>query len=139
MNLTRTNWISPFLIFMLDTNVLIYASQARPETIRRIAELDGVAVTSALCLAEFERGVVMQAKLAGREFELLARLQILAFDTAAMMEYKNIIATIGFNRVRDFDRMIAAHAISMQATLLTANHDDFRDIPKLKLHSVQAN
>jgi tRNA(fMet)-specific endonuclease VapC len=34
---------------------------------------------------------------------------------------------------RDFDRMIAAHAMSAGATLATSNIADFRDIPGLTL------
>jgi tRNA(fMet)-specific endonuclease VapC len=34
---------------------------------------------------------------------------------------------------RDFDRMIAAHAISLNAVLVTNNAADFSDIPNLAL------
>jgi tRNA(fMet)-specific endonuclease VapC len=122
---------------MLDTNVLIYAAKAQPDIIKRIEELDGIPVTSALCLAELERGVALDPRLVAPETELRESVQVLAFDTAAVMEYKRIISRVGFNRVRDFDRMIAAHAISMEATLLTANGDDFSGIPNLKIDLIK--
>ena len=36
---------------------------------------------------------------------------------------------------RDFDRMIAAHAISTGSVLVTNNSDDFRDIPDLSIEN----
>ncbi len=57
----------------------------------------------------------------------------MAFDTAAAEAYGRIIALCGWVRGRDFDRMIAAHAISLNAILVTNNIADFRDIPNLAL------
>jgi tRNA(fMet)-specific endonuclease VapC len=36
---------------------------------------------------------------------------------------------------RDFDRMIAAHALSTASVLVTKNVSDFRDIPGLTIES----
>jgi len=56
-----------------------------------------------------------------------------AFDTAAAEAHGRIIALCGWVIGRDFDRMIAAHAISLNAILVTNNIADFRDIPNLAL------
>ncbi len=125
------------MIYLLDTNVLVYCARGRPEVIAALAQLEGLCVTSVLCLAEFERGV---AVLAGSDLfaaDLIDRVQVLAFDQLAVHEYKRIIAALGYNRRTDWDRMIAAHAISMGAILLTSNVDDFADIPGLKIHPVE--
>ena len=45
--------------------------------------------------------------------------------------YGQIIAQRGWSKGHDFDRMIAGHAISTSSVLVTANADDFRDIPGL--------
>jgi predicted nucleic acid-binding protein len=39
----------------------------------------------------------------------------------------------GWARGRDYDRMIAAHAISSGSILVTNNAPDFRDIPGLSM------
>jgi tRNA(fMet)-specific endonuclease VapC len=46
-----------------------------------------------------------------------------------------IIAQVGWARRRDFDRLIGAHALAMDCTLVTANSSDFSDIPGLSLEN----
>ncbi len=66
---------------------------------------------------------------------LLPNIQILSFDRAAAEAYGQIIAQCGWAKGRDFDRMIAAHAISINAILVTNNAADFRDIPALQIEN----
>ena len=54
---------------------------------------------------------------------------MLPFDALAALAYGRIIAQCGWARGRDYDRMIAAHAISSDSILVTHNKADFRDIP----------
>ena len=58
-------------------------------------------------------------------------LPVLPFDASAAVAYGRIIAQGGWARGRDYDRMIAAHAISSRSILVTANLADFSDIPGL--------
>jgi tRNA(fMet)-specific endonuclease VapC len=46
-----------------------------------------------------------------------------------------IIAQCGGVKGRDYDRMIAAHAISTRSVLVTNNAADFRDIPGLVIEN----
>jgi tRNA(fMet)-specific endonuclease VapC len=62
---------------------------------------------------------------------LLRGVPVLPFDAAAARAYGRIIAQCGWTRGRDYDRMIAAHAISTGSVLVTNNEADFRDIPGL--------
>jgi len=64
---------------------------------------------------------------------ILTQIPVLSFDTAAAEAYGDIIARCGWSKGRDFDRMIAAHAIAANAVLVTANEADLRDIPGLEL------
>lgn len=73
--------------------------------------------------------VLRQARLA----VLLKDIPILPFDAAAAEAYGQIIAQCGWVKGRDFDRMIAAHAIATASVLITDNIADFRDIPGLKI------
>jgi tRNA(fMet)-specific endonuclease VapC len=66
---------------------------------------------------------------------LLRAVPVLAFDAAAAEAYGQIIAQCGWVKGRDFDRMIAAHAISTSSVLVTNNLADFRDIPKLTIEN----
>jgi tRNA(fMet)-specific endonuclease VapC len=66
---------------------------------------------------------------------ILSQIGILPFGTPAVDAYAAIVECIGFSRGRDFDRMIAGHAISVGATLVTDNLDDFADIPGLTLEN----
>ena len=92
---------------------------------------------SALSLAELQRGLFKpspHAALRRARYDVLIRhLPILPFDAAAAGAYGQIIAQCGWVRGRDFDRMIAAHAISIHAILVT--NEDFRDIPGLALEN----
>lgn len=54
-------------------------------------------------------------------------IPILPFDEAAAREY----ARLPFKRAR-FDRLLAAHALSIGATVVTNNEADFADVPGLR-------
>lgn len=94
---------------------------------------------SSLSLAELQRGIYKDATrgaLRGRRLASLLRIvPVLSFDTPAALAYGEIIASCGWARGRDFDRMIAAHAIAVHATFVTDNLADFRDIPRLKIEN----
>jgi tRNA(fMet)-specific endonuclease VapC len=66
---------------------------------------------------------------------LLRGMPVLPFDPAAALAYGQIIAQCGWARGRDYDRMIAAHAISSNSVLVTNNTADFSDIPGLSIEN----
>lgn len=101
----------------------------------KLVEYDGSVVISALSVAELQRGIYKNsahtALRRARVEVLLRNIPILPFDAAAATAYGQIIAQCGWVKGRDFDRMIAAHAIACGAVLVTDNVADFRDIPGL--------
>jgi len=127
------------LAYLIDTNIAIHARDGTDAVLTRLAEYDGQVVLSALSLAELQRGVyrdpsvtaVRQARLE----VLLQALPVLPFDARAAFAYGRIIAQCGWSRGRDYDRMIAAHAMSSDAVLVTDNDADFRDIPGLAMEN----
>jgi len=64
---------------------------------------------------------------------MIEAMIILPFGEQEAAHYGRIIAKSGFSRSRVFDRMIAAQAIAIGATLITMNGPDFRDIDDLQL------
>jgi len=101
---------------------------------------DAVAVLlSAPSLAELQRGLYKNpAYTALRQVRLevlIRHIPVLPFDAAAAEVYGQIIAQCGWTKGRDFDRMIAAHAISTGSILVTDNEADFRDIAGLSLEN----
>jgi predicted nucleic acid-binding protein len=64
---------------------------------------------------------------------MLRVLPVLDFDSEAADVYRMIVEAAGYSRRKIVDRMIAAQALAHQATLVTLNADDFRDIPGLSL------
>ena len=121
------------IAYLLDTDCSIYAMLGTHSALReRLAECDpGEVGISAVCFAE----IVMGENLGhppDREVieDFVSVVPILAFDEAAAREY----AKLPFKRAR-FDRLLAAHALSIGATVVTNNEADFADVPGLKVEN----
>jgi tRNA(fMet)-specific endonuclease VapC len=125
------------LAYFIDTNIAIHARDGTDAVLVKLAEHDGEVLLSALSLAELQRGVYRDPDLTAirqARLEVLLRgLPVIPFDAAAALAYGRIIAQCGWARRRDYDRMIAAHAISSESILITNNQADFSDIPGLSI------
>jgi tRNA(fMet)-specific endonuclease VapC len=125
--------------YLLDSNTLIYARDGLASVVARFKRLEGIVCTSALVLAELQRGLTKpgpQSDLRRVRLErIFMTIPVVDFDAAAARRYGSIIAQLGWVRGRDFDRMIAAHALSVGAVLVTNNQSDFSDIPGLALEN----
>jgi len=128
--------------YLLDTNIVIHAHDGTESVLSKLAEHDGEVAISTLSLVELARGIHRGAELALARRQkldlLLSAIPKLPFDVAAAQAYDQIIERCGFARNRDYDRMIAAHAISANAILVTDNESDFTDIPGLTLENWSA-
>jgi tRNA(fMet)-specific endonuclease VapC len=127
------------LAYLIDTNIAIHARDGTDAVLDKLAEHDGAVLLSALSLAELQRGLYkFPAHTALRQVRLEVLLQhipVLPFDAAAAQVYGGIIAQCGWAKGRDYDRMIAAHAIASGSVLVTDNAGDFRDIPGLTIEN----
>ena len=70
---------------------------------------------------------------------LLRHIPVLPFDAEAALAYGRIIAECGWAKGRDYDRMIAAHALSTRSVLVTDNAADFRDVEGLMIENWMTN
>jgi tRNA(fMet)-specific endonuclease VapC len=120
------------VIHLLDTNTLVYLSESNPSVMRRLESCIATAKTSTLCIAEFRRGLALMPSRIFRANAVIAGIPACDFDIEAAKSYGDIILQLGFTRSKDMDRLIAGHALSLNATLVTANSRDFADIPNLK-------
>jgi tRNA(fMet)-specific endonuclease VapC len=131
--------------YLLDTNIAIHARDGTDAVLDKLVEHDGEVLLSALSLAELQRGLYKDAAFTGirqvRLEVLLRGIPVLPFDAFAAQAYGRIIAQCGWARGRDYDRMIAAHAISSGSVLVTDNMADFSDVPGLTIENwrVQTN
>jgi tRNA(fMet)-specific endonuclease VapC len=125
--------------YLIDTNIAIHARDGTDTVLDKLAEHGGEVLLSALSLAELQRGIYRDSNFTAirqARLEILLRgLPILPFDAAAAIAYGRIIAQSGWAKGRDYDRMIAAHAISSGCILVTNNEADFRDIASLSIEN----
>jgi len=127
------------MAYLIDTNIAIHARDGTDAVLDKLAEHDGMVLLSALSLAELQRGLYKDpAWTAVRQMRLeilLRHIPVLPFDAAAATAYGRVLAACGWVRGKDYDRMIAAHAISTGSVLVTDNEADFRDIPLLVIEN----
>ena len=130
------------MIYMLDTNICIYAMKRKPEKVlQRIkAELDNGVCISSITLAELEYGMKHSSNPVKNEQALLcflAPFSILPFGSSAASEYGEIMAYLQ-NRgtpIGPLDMLIAAHARAEKMILVTNNVREFERVPELKIEN----
>lgn len=126
------------MIFILDTSVAIHLRDGDLAVRERLAALEGDVMLSILTRVELEGGVIRSdpdegALRRSRVDTMLRIFPTLDFDAPAADKYGVIIRAVGYSRRKVIDRMIAAQALLRDATLVTMNGADFRDVPGLKL------
>lgn len=119
--------------YLIDANSAVYSMDVGNEALKaRIAECDeGTIAISVISYAEVAYGTYIGKLPAPEVLEaFIAAIPLLPFDETAAREY----AKLPFKRAR-FDRLLAAHALSIGATVVTNNEFDFADVPGLKVEN----
>ena len=119
--------------YLLDTNIIVALTISEDENvIRRAAECDaGEMVTSSIALAEVALGIERGQPPALEELRaFVEEVPVLDFDYKAALVY----AQLPF-KLASFDRLIAAHALSHELTVVTRNVADFADVPGLQVEN----
>jgi len=126
--------------YMLDTNMCIYLMKNQPEEVaRRFATCYiGDVAMSSITYAELEYGVAESAHPGQEKINLASLVEdilVIAFDSAAGVAYGQIrLATRDTNKDA-LDKLIAAHAVSLNAILVTNNTRDFARYPGLSIEN----
>ena len=116
--------------FIFDANALILLLIGHERVVSRASEC----AEGELCLSAISFAEVIHGSAAGKPppisviQRVRARIPVLPFDEDAAECY----ARLSFTRHR-FDRLIAAHALALDLTLVTANLRDFHDIAGLRV------
>ena len=122
--------------YMLDTNTCIYLIKNQSEEVsQRFAQCYvGDVVMSAITLAELEFGVSVCADPERERKNLDALIELIevkSFDVSAARSYGPVRKATREKKSDHLDKLIAAHAIALGATLVTNNERDFAAYPSL--------
>jgi tRNA(fMet)-specific endonuclease VapC len=112
--------------YMLDTNVVSHIMQGRDAALlaRLIQVPTGHAVMSSITLAELEYGLHRKgqpARLRNALDQALLRMDVLPWDEKVAVCYGELCSSLEAQGISlsDFDMMIAAHAVSLDTTLVS--------------------
>jgi tRNA(fMet)-specific endonuclease VapC len=119
--------------FLIDANCAVYAMDGDFPVLRtriEACEPEELAI-SVISFAEVAYGTYVGKPPSQDILEaFVSAIPLAPFDEAAAREY----ARLPFKRAR-FDRLLAAHALSIGATVITNNEADFADVPGLKIEN----
>lgn len=126
-------------MILLDTNICIYIINAKPPAVLARFQryrLGDIGLCSVVA-AELAFGVAKSGSARNRQaLEMfLAPLTILPFDTAAVWAYGDLRAELERRGtpIGALDTMIAAHALSLKALLVTNNTREFAKVSGLQI------
>jgi tRNA(fMet)-specific endonuclease VapC len=116
--------------YLIDSDLAIYSMGGESDSalnMRLASCFPGDVAISAISFAEVALGTWMGKPPRQEILDAFVRaIPIIEFDEAASREY----ARLPFKRAR-FDQLLAAHALSIGATVVTNNEADFADVPGL--------
>lgn len=119
--------------YLIDANSAVYAMDVGHDalTARIAACIAGEMAISVISFAEIAYGTHVGKPPPPEVLEAFVRaIPLVPFDEAAAREY----AKLPFKRAR-FDRLLAAHALALDAIIVTNNVADFADVPGLKVEN----
>lgn len=128
-------------MILLDTNICIYVINTRPpEVLARFRQyrLGEIGISSVVA-AELAYGVAKSQSARNRAaLEMfMAPLEVLPFDAQAVWRYGELRAALERQGrpIGALDTMIAAHALSLDAPLVTNNTREFERVAGLRLEN----
>ncbi len=127
-------------LFMLDTNMCLYLMKKQPEQVasRFNQCYAGDVVMSAITFAELVYGVTVSQDSERERQNLIGLIEdipVAPFDAPAALAYGPIRQTTRDRKKDHLDKLIAAHAVALDVTLVTNNVRDFIIYPGLKIEN----
>ena len=119
--------------YLIDADASVYAMDVKHDALtNRMAQCyPGEIAISVISYAEIAYGTYAGKPPPPEVLEaFIQEIPLLPFDEAAAREY----ARLPFKRAR-FDRLLAAHALSIGAIVITNNETDFADVPGLRVEN----
>ena len=127
---------------MLDTDICIYIIKRKPPSVMKRLELiePGQISMSAITFAELINGAKKSQQVEANVSRLMALAEILeicAFDQQAAVVYGDVRSRLEKQGevIGPHDMLIAAHALSLDRTLVTNNKREFSRVEGLKLEN----
>jgi tRNA(fMet)-specific endonuclease VapC len=129
------------MMYLLDTNTCVYIIRRRPESAYRKLQSVGTREVAIpiVCALELEVGAV---RAQSRDYprlvrEFLALFPVLALDDSARPVYAALRTDLERRGevIGAHDMLIAAHALSLNATLVTNNEREFRRVKRLRVEN----
>lgn len=117
--------------YLIDANAALYSMDEGYEPLKtRLADCyPGEIALSVISYAEIAYGTYAGKPPPPAILEAFIKsIPLVPFDEAAARAY----ARLPFKRAR-FDRLLAAHALSIGATVVTSNTSDFEDVADLRV------
>jgi tRNA(fMet)-specific endonuclease VapC len=126
-------------MWMLDTNICIYIIKRKPQSVYERLQsisMDLISI-SAITLAELQYGVTKSAAQEKNQRVLdqfITHVDVKSWGTEAVSHYGEIRTLLERQgtTIGNMDLMIAAHARSLNTTLVTHNSREFQRVPNLK-------
>jgi tRNA(fMet)-specific endonuclease VapC len=128
-------------MYFLDTNVISeMARNPHGKIASRLVEAgDEEIATSSIVLGEILFGLANrpESSTARRAERFISSLVVCPFDNNAAREYAGVRAWLKKNGslIGSNDMLIAAHALALEATLVTDNEKEFSRVPGLKIEN----
>lgn len=128
------------LQYMLDTNICIYLMKNQPPAVaRRFAQCSvGDVMISAITFAELEFGVLVSSdRVRQRRHlnKLIKSIPVAPLDARAAAAYGPIRHATQERKRDQLDKLIGAHALSLQIILVTNNVRDFTAYPGIQIEN----
>jgi tRNA(fMet)-specific endonuclease VapC len=126
--------------YLLDTNIMSELMRHPAGRIcDRIAQKEQRVCTSIIVVAELKYGVVKSGsrRFAGQLAAILGGIEVIPFETPAEVAYAELRTQLerAGRPIGGNDLLIAAHALALDLTLVTANEGEFSRVPDLRIEN----